>query len=80
MPAVSHEVLAAPYTIPNRSVQSHLARTLFANAWPLVGVGGAMAASAWLPRNNPSIGFAVLGVEIFLGAFVIKRLLSLVKN
>jgi hypothetical protein len=68
------------YAIPHRRVQPHMARIVAVNSLPLIGVGGAMAASAWLPADNPSVGFAVLGAEVLLGAFAIKRLLSLVKN
>jgi hypothetical protein len=72
---------AAPYAT-SRSVRSqqHIFKVLAVNGWPLLGVGGAMAASAWLPASNPSLGFVVLGAEVVLGAIGIGRLLSLVKN
>ncbi len=82
MPISSIAPSVASYTARPRGIESqqNLGRKLAVNALPLVGVGGAMAASAWLPANNPFLGFAVLGVEIFLGAFALVRLLSLAKN
>jgi hypothetical protein len=72
---------ADPYAVVRDGVeQQHLAKKLAVNGWPLIGVGGAMAASAWLPAANPSLGFAVLGAEVILGAVGIVRLLSLVKH
>jgi hypothetical protein len=81
MPVATITPTAASYT-RSRSVgsQQHVLKALAVNGWPLVGVGSAMAASAWLPANNPSLGFAVFATEILLGAFAIVRLLSLVKN
>ena len=63
-----------------RSDRPDVSKAVIGAALPLLGVGAAMASSAWLPVDNPTIGFAVLGAEIFLGAVAVGRLLSFVKN
>ena len=81
MPIATISPSVDSYAPSNRSVGSrHIVKALAVNGWPLAGVGGAMAASAWIPANDPSLGFAILGIEILLGAFAIVRLSSLVKN
>jgi len=44
--------------------------------WPLIGVCGAMASTAWLPAEYPSLGIAVLVAEVILGIYGIARLIS----
>jgi hypothetical protein len=45
--------------------------------WPVIAVcGGALASTAWLPADNPGLGFAVLGAEVVLGVFALVHLMS----
>lgn len=69
-----------PYEIHQGNRQSALTKTVIASAWPLVGVGVAMAAMPWLPTDSPALGFVVLAAELVLGAFAVTRLLRLTKN
>ena len=83
MPVVTDYVpVVTPYAHATMGAGSrpHLAKAIMSKGWPLAGVAGAMAANAWLPAQNPSIGFVVLGAEILLGAFAAIRLLSLARN
>jgi hypothetical protein len=43
--------------------------------WPLIGVCGAMASTAWLPAEYPSLGVVVLVAEVALGIYGIARLI-----
>jgi|HubBroStandDraft_6_1064221.scaffolds.fasta_scaffold00142_26 hypothetical protein len=65
----------------NGREQSHDARNITVVAmrrgWPLIAIcGGAMASTAWLPSDNPSLGFLVLGAEVVLGIYAVARLVS----
>jgi hypothetical protein len=47
------------------------------NGWPVIAVcGGAMASTAWLPADNPGLGFLVLSAEVVLGALAVARLVA----
>jgi hypothetical protein len=80
MPVVTDQPVVSSGPCAVVLVRPDVRKQLFKAAWPVVGVGVAMAASAWLPADSPTIGFAVWGCEISLGAVALFRLLSLAKN
>jgi hypothetical protein len=59
-------------SVQRRSIGREIAR----KGWPLIGVCGAMASTAWLPAENPGLGFVVLIAEVALGVYGMVRLIS----
>jgi hypothetical protein len=64
--------LQNPRQAPTKNVGIEIAR----RGWPLLGVCGAMASTAWLPAENPGLGFVVLVAEVVLGLYGVVRLVS----
>jgi hypothetical protein len=58
--------------LPPKNIGIEIAR----KGWPLLGVFGAMASTAWIPSSNPGLGFAILGFEVLLGIYGMIRLAS----
>jgi len=64
--------LQSTASMQRKSIGREIAR----KGWPLIGVCGAMASTAWLPAENPSLGFVVLIAEVALGFYGMVRLIS----
>jgi hypothetical protein len=59
-------------SLPPKNIGMEIAR----KGWPLLGVCGAMASTAWLPAEYPSLGLVVLAAEVILGVYGVVRLVS----
>jgi hypothetical protein len=53
------------------------ALTVIRAAWPLLGVGGAVASIAWLPEHNARLDAGILAAVVILGLFGLSRLVVL---
>jgi hypothetical protein len=64
--------LQGAHPTPPKNAGLEIAR----KGWPLIGVCGAMASTAWLPSEYPTLGVVVLIAEVALGVYGIVRLIS----
>ena len=65
-----------PQTIKHEPETENLTAEVARKGWPLVVCGGAMAGTAWLPENQPLLGFCLLAVEVVCGVYGVVRLIS----